>query len=533
MTTPLLQSGAIYVIDRRKFLLTTSLGMGAALSAPSLFVAKALADEGEASFSFEDLKEKMRQKAKAPYEEPKSELPDVLANLTYDQHRAIRFRPERALWANSGIDFELQAFHPGWLFKHPVQLHQVIGDRSSPLHFTGTDFEYRAPLDPKTFANIDLPGIAGFRLHYPLNRPDYYDELITFLGGSYFRALGKDNLYGLSARGLAVDTAAGRAEEFPSFTQFYLERPALGQDQIRIWAELESPRVTGAYAFTITPGINTEVEVDANIYLRGDVDRLGIAPMTSMYLYGENDHAGFDDFRPEVHDSDGMLIIRKDGERLWRPLRNPQDLALSFFAEESLKGFGMMQRDRQFDSYQDTEAHYEKRPSLWIEPIGDWGKGHVMLAEIPSDKEINDNIVAFWVPEQTASAGTELRFRYRMYWGGQPEPGTGMAEVRSTRCGHGGTAASEPDPRKRKFAVEFTGGALSQLGSNAELAADLRINNATLMGHHLMELENGRWRQIFDIKQDDSGNPVEMVLALKQDGKPITETWMYQWNRAS
>ncbi|WP_417681385.1 glucan biosynthesis protein [Roseibium sp.] len=519
------------MIDRRTFLLNASLGLGCACGLPVALVSGAHAAGEAEDFSFDSLKAKMREKAKTPYVEPAGDLPEKLANLTYDQHRAIRFRPDHALWKDGGSNFELQAFHPGWLFKHPVDLHEVIGDRSWQLHFTGADFEYREPLKAEEFTGMELPGIAGFRLHYPLNRPDYRDELITFLGASYFRALGKDNLYGLSARGLAVDTAAGRDEEFPNFTRFYLERPVPGQNRMRIWAELESPRVTGAYAFTITPGINTEVDVDANIYLRGDVERLGVAPLTSMYLYGENDRTGFDDYRPEVHDSDGLLTLRKDGELLWRPLRNPNQLALSFFGEDSPKGFGLIQRDRHFDSYQDTEAHYEKRPSLWIEPIGEWGKGQIMLAEIPSDKEIHDNIVAFWVPEKKAEAGSEHRFRYRMHWGGQPEPGTGLAQVRTTRTGQGGTAASEPDPRKRKFAVEFAGGPLAKLGSEAKLEADLKVNNATLMAHQLATLENGVWRQIFDVKQDDSGNPVELALTLKHDGKTVTETWLYQWAR--
>jgi glucans biosynthesis protein len=530
------------VINRRVFLSATALAAGA-LSASGLPGAgraetsspqppQSESPEGEA-FDFELLVTRMKDKAGRAYQPYEASLPEVLAKLTYDQHRAIRFNPERSLWKDQGGQYQLQAFHPGWLFKDPVELHEIVDGKAHPLHFTGTDFIYGEPLVPSDFKDIEMPGIAGFRLHHPLNTPDYFDELIVFLGASYFRSLGKGSVYGLSARGLAVDTAIAGPEEFPRFSRFYLERPARGASEMRLYAELESERVTGAYQFTIKPGINTVVEVDARIFLRDDVERLGVAPLTSMFLFGENDRVGFDDYRPEVHDNDGLLILRQNGQRLWRPLRNPDSLALSFFSEDNPAGFGLLQRDRSFDHYQDTEAKYQRRPSLWIEPVNDWGNGQVMLAEIPADKEIHDNIVAFWVPGAEAGAGSEHRFAYRMIWGRDPEPGTELATVITTGTGHGGAAASDPDPKLRKFVVEFAGPSLSGLGADAPVKPRLSVHKGTVKHSFVQRLEGGSWRAVLDIERDDQEIPVEFILALQLDGTDITETWMYQWSGRS
>ncbi|PVB61677.1 glucan biosynthesis protein G [Labrenzia sp. 011] len=527
------------MINRRKFLSATALMAGslAGGAVPGVALAEnsAPAQSGTGSspaapFSFETLINRMKDKAENAFDPATPDLPDILADLDYDQHRSIRFLPERSVWADIPGNYRLQAFHPGWLYDEPVELFEIAGNEIRPIRFTGADFEYRAPLDPEAFKTVELPGIAGFRLHHPLNTPDFYDELIVFLGASYFRALGKGNVYGLSARGLAIDTAIAGPEEFPRFTRFYLERPAEGAVEMRLYAELESSSVAGAYQFTIKPGVNTVVEVDARIFLREDVDRLGIAPLTSMFLFGENDRTGFDDYRPEVHDNDGLLILRHDGQRLWRPIRNPEALSLSFFKEESPAGFGLLQRDRDFDNYQDTEAKYQRRPSLWIEPVNGWGRGHVMLAEIPADKEIYDNIVAFWVPEGGTKAGSEHRFAYRMIWGSNPEPGTELAQIVRTSTGHGGAAASDPDPKFRKFVVEFAGEALSGLGADAPLEPRLTIQNAEVKHHFVQRLEGGSWRVVLDVERKDAGTPVEFVLALQLDGTDRTETWMYQWS---
>ncbi len=535
------------MIDKRSFLTSSagflSLLLGSAAFPAFAQQAQAPADAQEAAeapstpagipFDWEALVARMKAKAETPYVDNVADLPEVVAGLDYDAHRSIRYRPDHAVWKEENRNFELQAFYPGWVFDHTVQILEIVDGQARPMGFSADDFEYRAPLDPTIFEALAFPGASGFRLHYPLNRNDYRDELITFLGSSYFRALGRGNVYGLSARGLAVDTAAGTAEEFPRFTRFYIERPERDARQIRFYAELESPRVTGAYAFTILPGVETLIDVEAAIFLRGDVSRLGLAPLTSMYLFGENDRTGFDDFRPEVHDNDGLAILRASGERVWRPLSNPSQLQLSVFGETNPRGFGLLQRDRVPDHYLDTEARYERRPSVWVEPVGDWGPGAVFLAEIPSDSEANDNVVAFWMPENGLTAGSEHRLRYRMTWALDVEGDVPLAHVLRTRTGKGGVAAVESDDDVRKFLVDFTGGPLQGLGEEAAMDVALNVGNGEVVHKILSKMPgNDLWRLIVDVRRSDASKPVELSAALVRDGKTLSETWTYQWGHA-
>ncbi len=492
----------------------------------------ATATKTGAPFNWDWLVARMKARAAAPFADDQGELPEQVSALGYDAHRRIRFRPDHARWREDGYNFELQAFYPGWLFDKPVRIFEVAEGISRPLDFHPGDFEFRNPLDEQGFDKIELPGVAGFRLHYPLNRSDYHDELIAFLGSSYFRALGRGNNYGLSARGLAVDTASGSAEEFPRFTRFYIERPEKGARDIKIFAELESARVAGAYAFSVTPGVETVVDVEAAIFLRDAVSRLGLAPLTSMYLFGENDRTGFDDYRPEVHDSDGLVILRANGERIWRPLTNPGQLQLSVFAEDNPGGFGLLQRDRAPDHYLDTEAHYERRPSVWIEPVGEWGKGSVFLAEIPSKEEVHDNVVAFWMPENGLEAGAEHWLHYRMLWAMDVEGDVPLARVLRTHTGAGGTAASAPDPNLRKFLIDFAGDPLVGLGEDAEVTARVSVSNGKVQHKILNKLQGSDvWRLILDIRRKDADEPVEINAALLLGEDRLSEIWTYQWGQ--
>jgi periplasmic glucans biosynthesis protein len=369
--------------------------------------------------TFTVVAERARALAAQPYVAPAGKLPADLAALNYDRHRDIRFRPERALWRDAGLPFEVQFFHPGWLFADPVRVHEVTGEGTREISVDPRDFDYgKNTLDPAAWPKL---GFAGFRVHYPLNNAAYKDELVVFLGASYFRALGKGQRYGLSARALAIDTVARpgkptRGEEFPRFVEFWLERPADAQaTSLTLHALLDSPRAAGAYTFTITPGEDTVMQVRSRLYLRAgseDIATLGIAPLTSMFLHGEN-QPDDDDFRPEVHDSDGLAVHAGSGEWLWRPLVNPQlsrakGVLTTSFSTTDPRGFGLMQRDRAFSSYEDLEARYELRPSAWVEPIGAWGAGRVELVQLPTDEEIHDNIVAYWLPEKLPAPGEPL-----------------------------------------------------------------------------------------------------------------------------
>lgn len=481
-------------------------------------------------FSFDILTERMRAAATKDYVAPSQDLPGPIAKLTYDQHRAIRFRPERALWAGTGANFQLQAFHLGWLFKEPVRLFEVVDATATPIVFTGADFEYRAPLKSSDFDGLVMPGVAGFRLHYPLNRPDVFDELTAFLGASYFRALGKGNVYGLSARGLAVNTAASSPEEFPRFFEFYIRRPKPGEETITIWAALDSPSVTGAYAFRIAPGVNTVFDATARLFFRADIERLGVAPMTSMFLYAANNRSDFDDYRPQVHDSDGLKVIEADGDELWRTLNNPSALANSILVEQSPAAFGLYQRDRDFQDYQDAEAHYEARPSLKIEPLNDWGHGSVQLVEIPSNLEANDNIVAFWTPDGAIKAKQSLEASYRMTWG-EPEREPAMiARVSTARTGVGGVSGVATSNKSlRKFIVDFRGGRLENVPADNKVDAVVSMSSGKIVSQAVFRVEeDGVWRLMFDFQPADE-HPIEMKAFLKMGDQQVSEVWLYQW----
>jgi glucans biosynthesis protein len=480
-------------------------------------------------FSFDILSNAMRDKAKTPFVSGEVPMPPFIAGLNYDGYQKIQFRPDHARWAEPGSLFRLHAFHLGWLYKEPVQLFEVANGTAQHVDFTTADFKYYNELDTNK-GDLVLPGIAGFRLNFPINRADILDELVAFLGSSYFRALGRGNVYGLSARGLSIDTGLDSPEEFPRFSDFFAEKQPPGGRKVVVNAALDSQSVTGAYRFEILPGDNCTMNVTARLFFRKDVRQLGIAPLTSMFLFAENNRVSFDDYRPQVHDSNGLIIERADGDVLWRPLNNPPVLANTYFDETSPRAFGLMQRDRSFENYQDASAHYERRPSVKIEPIGDWGKGTVRLLELPSEFEFNDNIVAFWQPQTPAKAGETREFSYRLSWGDLiPDPTADLAFVAETRTGHGGVATSKGDPSMRKFVVDFEGGTLGNLPDATQIQAVTTVSAGTIVTSTLSRVPaNGLWRMVLDVKRDGD-KPVELNAHLAGFGQRLSETWLYQW----
>ena len=490
-----------------------------ALRAALLILACAPAVAG--AFGFEDVSKRAQELARKSYKAPANTLPAPLREMSYDEYRDIRFKADQALWRGK-LPFEVQFFHPGFLFQHPVKVN-VIGARGvQPLKFNPDAFSYgRNQFDPKELRK--LAGYAGFRIHYPLNRADYKDELAVFLGASYLRALGRDQGYGLSARGLAVDTALPSGEEFPAFREFWLEWPAPDARELVVYALLDSRRVTGAYRFVIRPGDATVIDVRARVFLRDGVGKLGLAPLTSMYFFGENQPGPVEDYRPEVHDSDGLLVASATGEWLWRPLVNPKRLLVTSFAQTAPRGFGLLQRDRAFQSYEDLESRFERRPSAWVEPLGDWGPGRVELVQIPTADEFNDNIVAFWVPDKLPAPGAPLEVAYRLSWL-QPGAIGPLGRVVQTRRG----AAGEDVTR---FVIDFAGGALDKLPRDtpAELTAWCDARAELLEQRAYRNDATGGWRVVLRVRRKERDEPVEMRAFLNGPEGTVTETWSYVW----
>lgn len=477
----------------------------------------------DAMFDFETLRYRAKLLAAKPYEAPVSRIPDWLPKLTYDEHRYIVFDPNRSWWRSEGLPFQLQFFHPGAVQKQAVEIFEVRGKRAEPISFDPRFFIY----DRTKLKVGDLPanmGFAGFRLLYPLNHAD--DELGAFLGASYFRMLCQRAVYGLSARGLAINTGGLGDEEFPNFTDFWIERPVAGAKSVTVYALLDSESVAGAYRFVITPGADTIMQVKTVLYARKDVPVFGVAPLTSMFWHGENADVNIEDFRPEVHDSDGLLMNTGAGEWLWRPLSNPRNIRTAAFADTNPRAFGLVQRDRSFENYQDLEAAYQLRPSAWVEPIGKWGKGSVRLLELPTPTEFNDNIVAFWVPEQLPPPGEPIELEYRLHWFlDQIRPPAGVTvATRHVR-------AKAPDAGLERFIVDFDGPYLNSHGEDPAIEAIVTATGGAKLTHSSVQKNkfNGSWRVGFLLKPDGTGRPVELRCFLRKDPHILTETWTYLW----
>jgi len=478
----------------------------------------AQAQDATTRFDAQVVRQMARDLASKPYKAADQSLPPELDKLSYDDYRNIRFNADRALWRGRGLMFEVQPMHRGFLFRDRVDFFVVDEGQAQKIPYVPDLFRFEHGLkrpDPK----LDL-GFSGFRLHGPINQPDYFDEIAVFQGASYFRAVGKDQVYGSSARGLSIKTGDPGGEEFPVFRTYWLERPRHGVNSIVVHALLDSPSASAVYRFTIQPGQSTIMTVEMTVYPRVDVDQAGLGSLTSMFFFGPNDRDGVDDFRPAVHDAQGLAIVNGRGERIWRPLTNPNRLQLSAFMDVNVRGFGLLQRQRSFFDYQDLEARYERRPSVWVEPIGDWGEGAVHLVEIPTPQEVHDNVVAFWRPKEPLRKGGEFHFTYRLHWSWDGFDRDPIGRFGATRVG--GTA------QQRLFVLDVVGQTMKDLaldGVEAKVWTSAgNVSNVVLQPNP----DIGGLRLSFTF--DTGGAPLSELRALVVRGdQPLTETWMYRW----
>ena len=505
-----------------------ALGVGLSVPAAGLLLphGAAAADTVEFGqpepFSFERLVVQAKELSQRAFE-PRSATAQWLTDLSLEQYRGIHYRSDRAVGLG-GSPFSLQMFHLGTYHRLPVRVYVVEGGQAREILYDPGLFD---------FGGVEVAdglsketGFAGFRVHYLFDAGGVPQELMTFLGASYFRAVARDTRFGISARGLALETGLGKPEEFPAFTRFWVIAPSDPRDPLQICALLDSPSVAGAYRFDVSPRDGTMVAVDSSLFFRADISQVGIAPLTSMYFFGANDRLGVDDYRSEVHDSDGLSIWRATGEALWRPLVNPETLRVSVFADENPRGFGLLQRARSYQVYGDLDARFDRRPNLWVEPKGAWGAGSVRLIEIPIQEETHDNIVAFWTPQEPVTAGHELRVAFSLVWSLQPPLETGLMFVLSTHVGLGGEPGGDRPAESRKVVIEFAppgGPAAADALPQAVLechngecsAATVRANEVT-----------GGYQVTFDVRL--GGSPVELRCFLTRDDKPVSETWLYR-----
>ena len=474
-------------------------------------------------FNFAELVETAKKNAGQPYKAPTARAAEIIHGIDFDAVQKIKFRPDHTLWA--GQTYPAAFFHLSRYSNQPVALNVVEKDQQRPILYGPDYFDYRGTgLDPKPLADL---GFSGFRI---LEAKPKVGDWLAFQGASYFRSSGQDTQYGISARGIAINTAGPTEEEFPRFSEFWLEESG---PVVTVYALLDGPSITGAYKFDAMKNADGTVvmNVHCDLFCRASIARLGVAPLTSMYWYGENERRKAADWRPEIHDSDGLALWTGKGERIWRPLINPPRVQTNAFMDTGPKGFGLMQRDRDFANYQDDGAFYNKRPSLWVEPKGDWGAGAVELVEIPTQDEIQDNIVAYWRPARELRKGDSLAFDYRLYWqNSEPAYSYTIAKVVATRLGRGGIPGQNPWPRdKQKFVVDFSGGQISSMPVRFDIAPVAAASRGKVDNAHVLKVVGtDLWRASFDL-QIEGSQPVDLRMFLRLGDKTLSETWLYQY----
>lgn len=487
--------------------------------------------EKAASHDFDRVVALAKQLSTQPYKDDKLKMVGPFRDLSYDQYRGIRFKRSADPFGQNNNGFGMDLLPPGRYYQDRVRIFLVSPDKTvSEILFTLDAFDF----DPNLFVSDNLKlsdtdktnlSWSGFRLRFPINNSDVQDEFVVFQGASYFRAVAHDTLYGLSARGLAIKTGDPSGEEFPRFSRFWIYRPQPGARSIQVDALLESPSITGAYTFQIFPGSDTVFMVKCSLFPRRDIVSYGIAPLTSMYYFSPTRRKHIDDYRNAVHDSDSLVMHTGQDTRLFRSLANPNTLQFSAFIDNNPKGFGFLQRARQFHNYEDAEARYEKRPSAWVIPIGNWGKGNVSLIEIPADSEFNDNIISFWNGAQPLKAGERSDYAYDLIWNKKGPGFNSRAKIISSRIGK-----SVNDTTNSVYSIiidyQYDDGRVPNLeGANFAVTA----TKGTILSHHCFVLPDNRTiRASFDYRPDKSA-PAELQAGLSVKEQAIAETWMYRW----
>lgn len=476
------------------------------------------------AFGFEDVVMKAEKMARENYMSAVPTLPKALRELNYDQVRDVRWKNERTLWRREGLPFQARFYHLGAANDRPVQIYVLPESPTEPLRYSQEFFDFGRNVFAEKFP--DTLGYAGFRIHYPLNKSEVLDEVLSFLGASYFRALPKDVVWGASARGLAIDTAVEKKkEEFPVFTKFWLKRPDRFGHHLTIYALLEGKSVTGAYQFDLQPGVETRMAVKAVLFFRKKSEHVGYAPLTSMFWFGENTSNTFGDFRPEVHDSDGLLMQRSTGEWVWRPLAWSKQLQVNVFADDHPKGFGLLQRDRDFNHYQDLEALYHKRPGIWVQPQWGFDKGAVRLVQLATKDEYMDNVVAFWTPAEPPPLLQPVRLEYVLRWISEADDLPPVGRVISTRVD------DQDKPYYRHFFIEFAAAPKTAWKPEEIPVVYVGTPTGTTVSEAKPEWNdfNKTWRVSFFASTPENNKPQELICKLLIADKPVTETWSYTW----
>jgi periplasmic glucans biosynthesis protein len=459
-----------------------------------------------------------RTLAKSPYKGPPTDLPDPFSNLTYDQYVGVRYRKDRMIWGDEKVGFVIEPLHRGFIFAAHMQINLVENGMSRRLAYNAGDFEFGAVQPPQNLPDI---GFSGFRVL--AIRDGALAEVAIFQGASFFRARAPGQVNGLQARGLSLKTADPRGEEFPLFKAIWIEKPSLANNALVVHGLLDSESVAGAYRFTIRPGEAIIIDTEMTLAPRAAVDNVGIAAMSATSISSPLDRRRPDDVRPIIAETNGLQMYSGKGEWIWRPITNRTTLQISSFVDENPKGFGFLQRNRDFESYQDDELKWELRPSLWIEPLSDFGPGAVALIEIPAESETNSNCIAYWRPAGGLVAGKETSWAYRQFWCWDPPSQPPLLKVMESRGGRGAGA------KRRRFVVAFSGDALADPQALRDPKPALTVSPGAISSvRSYLYRDRKLFRVVFDL-DPGSETQSEMRLVIESDGKPVSETWLYRW----
>lgn len=495
----------------------SALSTPTAAQSPTPALVQASLGEGQA-FEPAAVVDLARSLARRPYAPVPNDLPEALSNLNYEQYVGIKALPSALIWAGESRGFVVEPLHRGFVFSNPVMLFVVEDGRVRRVAYDRSRFEFGRLNVPPTLGEL---GFSGFRLHTTA-WSETPVEFAIVQGATFFRALAKGQNFGVVARALTLRPAEARGEEFPVFRAFWLERPRPGTNALVVHGLIDSESVAGAVRLTFRPGDMTIVDVETTLFPRANLEHVGLGGMGSTYLFGPNDRRTFDDARPAVYKSSGVQMLNGSSEWIWRPLHNPDKLQISAFLDSNPRGFGLVQRDRDYATFQDDEQRWERRPSLWIEPLGEWGEGTVQLIEIPSESEANDNVLAYWRPRTPLAAGAEVMVSYRQFWCWTPPERPPLATVTATRVGRGSGG------RRRRFLVDFSTEALNGTPLS-ELRAALTVGPGTIQGVKLWPYPDRKtFRVSFELDPGNE-NASEMRLFLEAAGKPVSETWLYRW----
>jgi glucans biosynthesis protein len=456
-----------------------------------------------------------------PYTAPQLTLPSELADLDRRKFDAIRYKDDATVWKDEPLGFNLQLLHTGFQYKTPVDISLIEGGQIRPFPYSTSLFEYGDPLKPPPADS--QAGFSGFRVMGPVNRPDAKDRFASFQGASYFRAIAAGQAFGAISRAISVNTAQPEGEEFPVFRSFWIAKPAQGDRKLTVYGLLDGPSLAGAYKFVLEPGQTTVMDVECSLFPRKNLAHVGIAPLSSMYFFGAADPSRHDDYRPNVHASSGLQIWNSTGEWIWRALTNPEQLQYSVFLDRTPKGFGLLQRERAFSVYEDIDGRFGDRPSVWVEPLGDWGDGTIDLIEVPSTGEIYDNIIAFWRPNAPLVEKARRSFRYRLHWGWEPPVRSTQAFVMQTRIGDRGAQD------RRFFLIDFVSGHSCNGCNLSQFTADVRAGDGEI--RNVVVRENpatGGQRVTFEFRPGGE-RQTDLRCQLQQNGQVVSETWVYRW----